>query len=117
MVTRDEEDQLPTGAWDMLRFDATSMTISYIDSALAIKSSPAFAHLQTILIEPLLIVAAAAFWFVALPFVAVSAVCVKIWDTVVGLGSGNAVRTNSLMLRRRAAPNAPDRVAARTVQI
>jgi hypothetical protein len=101
----------------MLRFEAASMTITYLDSALAIKSSPAFAHLQTILIEPLLIVAAVAFWFVALPFVAVSAVCVKIWDTVVGSGSGNAVRTNSLILRRSAPPNTPDRVAAQTAQI
>ena len=65
------------------------MTTTYFDSALAFRSSPAFAQLQMILIEPLLIVTAAALWFVALPLVGASVVCVRIWDTAVALASGN----------------------------
>ena len=52
------------------------------------------------LIEPLLIVAVAAFWLVALPFVPVSLGCVKIWDALVAMKSGSAVRLNPLFLRR-----------------
>ncbi len=38
-------------------------------------------HLKGVVIESLLVAAAAAFWLVILPLVAVSLVAVKIWDT------------------------------------
>jgi hypothetical protein len=69
------------------------MTATYFDSAVAFRSFPAFAHLQTILIEPLLIVFAATFWFVVIPFVGASVFCMQIWDTSVALASGNAAQT------------------------
>jgi hypothetical protein len=45
--------------------------------ALAVESP----RLKAFFIEPLLVLGVFAFWLVALPFVAVSLVAVKVWDT------------------------------------
>lgn len=74
------------------------MTTTFSDSALAPESG--LSVLKAIVIEPVLIVGAAFFWLVALPFVAISLMAVKIWDTVVGLVSGSADRFSPLILRR-----------------
>ncbi len=56
------------------------------------------------LVEPFLVVAVAIFWLVALPFVAVSLACVRIWDTLVALKSSKAASPNPLILRHRRPP-------------
>ena len=81
------------------------MTTTYFDSRLAFRFFPAFAQLQSTLIEPLLIVFAAVFWFVVLPFVGVSVACVQIWDTSVRVGFGKCrsnqfAHSSSLALRQ-----------------
>ncbi len=55
---------------------------------------------KTLLVEPLLTAGAALFWLAAIPFVALSLVALKVWETLVGLISGNAGRANPLILRR-----------------
>ena len=67
-------------------------------------SSYGFSLLLTVLVEPLLAMAAATFWLVALPFVAVSLACVKVWDTLMALKSSKAAFPNPLILRRRRSP-------------
>ena len=54
---------------------------------------------KVFLLEPLLAVAAAAFWLVALPFAAVSLMAVRVWDAFVALVTGHALRPNPLILR------------------
>jgi hypothetical protein len=84
------------------------MSTAYFDSNLGSASPSVFSQLQTVVIEPLLVVAVGAFWLVALPFVAVSLVGVKIWDALVALKSSNAARPNPLILRQSRPPkNAP----------
>jgi hypothetical protein len=75
------------------------MTTTFSDSALP-PHSFGFAEVRNALIEPVLVVGAALFWAVAIPFVALSLICVKIWDTLIALTSGAGVRPNPLILRR-----------------
>ena len=88
-------------------YKATTTTIhlmiaTFSDSPLAPQPLGfGFSDLKAILLEPLLMVGVSVFWILALPFVAVSLMCVKIWDTVVALKSGTA---NPLILRRGGAP-------------
>ncbi len=74
------------------------MITTYSDSALHTQSF-GLTELKTALVEPALIVGAAIFWIAALPFVALSLMAVKIWDTLKALGSGSSVRPNPLILR------------------
>jgi len=75
------------------------MITTFSDSALT-PHSFGFAEVKTALVEPVLVVGAALFWLAALPFVALSLMCVKIWDTLLALASGSGVRPNPLILRR-----------------
>ena len=72
------------------------MTTTFSDSA----HSFGFTELKAALVEPVLVVGSALFWVAALPFVALSLMCVKIWDTLMALKSGAGVRPNPLILRR-----------------
>jgi len=75
------------------------MTTTFSDSTLT-PNSFGFAEVKTALVEPALVVGAALFWVAALPCVALSLMCVKIWDTLMALKSGAGVRPNPLFLRR-----------------
>ena len=94
------------------------MTTTFSDSALP-PHSFSFAEVRTALVEPALVVGAALFWAVALPFVALSLMCVKIWDTLIALKSGSGVRPNPLILRRGLAKSGLTAVrgSARAAQI
>jgi hypothetical protein len=70
-------------------------------SGLTTRQATGFSQVKTILIEPFLIVAVAAFWLIALPFVAASLVCVKVGGAV---ESGSATQPNPLFLRQSPAP-------------
>ena len=74
------------------------------------QSSPSNAtkqpRLHMILVEPLLVVATAVFWLLALPLVAVSLGSVKIWDAFVALNSSEIATPNPLILRRGRQPEA-----------
>lgn len=84
------------------------MTTTFSDPAFAPQpSSFGFSELGTALLEPLLVVGASLFWLVALPFVALSLMCVKIWDTVAALRMGTAARANPLILRSGAPKTIP----------
>ena len=74
------------------------MTTTFSNSALETESG--LSTLKSAVIEPVLMAGAATFWVAALPVVAVSLMGVKIWDTVAGLVSGSADRSNPLILRR-----------------
>ena len=80
------------------------MSTTPFASELAPRHATGFSRVKTILMEPLLIVAVAAFWLIALPFVAVSLVCVKVGDALAATESGSAARPNPLFLRRSCAP-------------
>jgi hypothetical protein len=100
----------------------TTMTTIFPDSALAPQPSPVgFSELKAVLLEPLLVLGVSLFWIVALPFVAVSLMLVKIWDTVVALSTGTAAQANPLILRHGGAPKdiaaLSDRKSARTAEI
>ena len=82
------------------------MTTTFSDSALA-PHSFGLSELKAALLEPALIAAAAIFWVAALPFVALSLMFVKIWDTLKAIGSGATVRPNPLILRRGLAKSGP----------
>jgi hypothetical protein len=74
------------------------MTSSFVNPTLA--AEPTLTHFKTAILEPLLITGAALFWVLALPVVAVSLMAVKIWEVLVALSLGNAVRHNPLILRQ-----------------
>lgn len=76
------------------------MTTTVFHPSLTSESSFGLVELKNALIESLLTVGAALFWIVALPFVAFSLMCVRVWDTLVALKSGAAIRPNPLILRR-----------------
>ncbi|MGI8891764.1 MAG: hypothetical protein ACR2G0_13415 [Chthoniobacterales bacterium] len=76
------------------------MITTYHDSVLSSDSSFGLAEWKTALVQPFLMVGAACFWIAALPFVAFSLMCVKIWDTLAAVVSGAGVRPNPLILRR-----------------
>ncbi len=93
------------------------MITTYSDSALHTQSF-GLAELKTALVEPALIVGAAIFWVAALPFIALSLMAVKIWDTLKALGSGSSVRPNPLILRTWLAKSSLTvRNSARTARI
>ncbi len=75
------------------------MTSTYSHSALPTPSTGS-TQLKSILLEPLLIVGACAFWLVTLPFAAVSMLCLNLWDTAVSFSRRHA-HSNPLILRRR----------------
>jgi hypothetical protein len=94
-----------------------AMTTSFSDSTLN-PHSFGFAEVKTALVEPALVVGAALFWAAAIPFVALSLMCVKIWDTLTALKSGAGVRPNPLILRAGLAKSGPTvRNSPRTAQI
>lgn len=74
------------------------MITTYSDSAFTTQSFDS-SELKTVLLEPALMVGAAIFWVAVLPFVALSLMGIKIWDTLKALGSGSSVRPNPLILR------------------
>ncbi|HEY3661805.1 MAG TPA: hypothetical protein VGL24_01485 [Chthoniobacterales bacterium] len=95
----------------------TAMTTTYSNSALA-PQSIGLNEVKTALLEPALVVGAAIFWVAALPFVALSLMAVKIWDTLKALGSGSSVRPNPLILRSGLAKGSLTvRSSARTARI
>lgn len=73
-------------------------TISFVNPSLA--AEPTLAQFKAAVIEPLLVAGAALFWVLALPVVAMSLVAVKIWEVLVALSTGHAVRPNPLILRQ-----------------
>lgn len=77
------------------------MTTTYFPTELDPQTDSGFSQLKTVLVEPALIAGAAAFWFVTLPFVGTSLVCVKLWDAFVAEKLGQAAQSNPLILRRR----------------
>ena len=92
------------------------MTTTFSDSALTPQSF-GLAELKNALLEPVLVVGVAFFWVAALPLVALSLMCVKIWDALMALKSGAGVRPNPLILRRGLAKGGPVvRGSARTAQ-
>jgi hypothetical protein len=74
------------------------MRKTFSDSALTLQSL-GFSELKFAVVEPALVVSAVFFWVAALPFVALSVMCVKIWDTLMALKSTAGVRPNPLILR------------------
>jgi hypothetical protein len=119
-----EAHALPEGesaserAWNMLKSMVnTTMIATYSDSALAPHLSFGSAELKAVFIEPFLVVGAALFWIGALPFVAVSLMGLKVWETLVALTSGKAVRPNPLILRRSVASNISGRSSAETAKV
>jgi hypothetical protein len=68
-----------------------------------------FSELKIVLIEPALVVSAVFFWVAALPFMALSLRCVKIWDTLMALKSAAGVRPHPLILPHGLAKGAPSR--------
>ena len=74
------------------------MRKTFSDFALT-PQSLGFSNLKIALVEPALMVSAVFFWVAALPFVALSLRCVKIWDTLRALKSAAGVRPNPLILR------------------
>jgi hypothetical protein len=76
---------------------AAMMTTSFANPS--VYPEPTLTHLKAAFLEPVLVVAAALFWVLALPVVATWLVALKIWEVVVALSLGNAVRPNPLILR------------------
>ena len=74
------------------------MTTSFANPSFA--AEPSLIHFKTAVLEPLLVAAAALFWVLALPAVAVSLIAVKIWEVMVALATGHSVRPNPLILRQ-----------------
>ncbi len=97
------------------------MTTTFPDTALTPQPpSFGFSEFGTALLEPLLVVGAALFWLVALPFVALSLMLVKIWDTLVALKMGTLAQANPLILRSSAPKTVPvlsEGKSAKTAQI
>ncbi|CAN5414670.1 hypothetical protein BH20VER3_BH20VER3_03520 [soil metagenome] len=76
------------------------MTTTFTNPALTPETSFGLAEMKSLLIEPFLILGSACFWIIALPFVAFSLMCVKVWDTILALKPGQNARQNPLILRR-----------------
>jgi uncharacterized membrane protein YqjE len=75
------------------------MITTYSDSAFATNSLD-LNELKSTSLEFALMAGAGLFWIAALPFVALSLMAVKIWDTLKALMSGAPLRPNPLILRR-----------------
>lgn len=76
------------------------MTTTFANASLTPDDSSIGTDLKSILLEPFLMVGSVCFWLVALPFVAVSLVCVKVWDTLSAIVPGHNAQKNPLILRR-----------------
>ena len=76
------------------------MTTTFSDTVLA-PHSFGLSELKNTLLEPALLAGAALFWVAALPFVALSLIFVKVWDTLEAIGSRASVGQNPLILRQR----------------
>jgi hypothetical protein len=88
----------------------------FSDSALT-PHSLGFSALKIALVEPALVVSAVFFWVAALPFVALSVRCVKIWETLMALKAAAGTRPNPLILRHGLAKSAlTRRSSARSAQ-
>ena len=100
-------DSLRDRAYELLiirgrQFESSTtntMITTYLDSAFAVDSL-GLSELKNTVLEVALIGGAGLFWIAALPFVALSLMLVKIWDTVKAVASGAPVRPNPLILRR-----------------
>lgn len=90
------------------------MSTTGLDSVLESQPASGFARVKTILLEPLLIAAVAAFWMVALPFVAMSLVCMKVGDALTAMEAGSPARSNPLFLRGSRAPEGTLIVSSRS---
>ena len=88
-----------------------SMITTFSEAAFAGQSS-GFSSRAVSLLEPAMTVGTALFWCIALPFVAFSLMCVKVWDTIVGFFPGAAAGSNKLILRT--GPVKPRPVARRS---
>jgi hypothetical protein len=91
------------------------MRKTFSDCALT-PQSLGFSELKIALVEPALVMSAVFFWVAALPFVALSLRCVKIWDKLTALKSAAGIRPNPLILRDGLAkselvPRSSDRTA------
>lgn len=95
------------------------MITTYFHPTLDSHPASGLSQVKAALIEPILIVGVAAFWLVALPFVAASLACVRVWDTLVAIKSGRSAHPNPLILRRghviQTAPALSGQSPARTV--
>jgi hypothetical protein len=79
--------------------------------------TPGVFEFRIALIEPALVVSALFFWIAALPFVAVSLRCVRIWDALIAWQAASSNRSNPLILRDRPAESSPTATAStRTAQ-
>ncbi len=76
------------------------MTSTFANPTLTPDDSSTGTDLKSILLEPFLMAGSACFWLVALPFVAVSLMCVKVWDTISAIIPGHSAQKNPLILRR-----------------
>lgn len=74
------------------------MITTFSETAFAAQSS-GFSTRAVSLLEPAMTIGTALFWCLALPFVAFSLMCVKVWDTIVGFFPGAGVGSNKLILR------------------
>lgn len=70
-------------------------------SALTSDAWAGFSNPKAALLEPLMIAGAALFWACILPTAALLLMVLKVWQTCVALVSGEMVRPNPLILRRR----------------
>jgi len=91
------------------------MTTSFANSS--VYPEPTHTHLKTALLEPVLVAGAALFWVLALPVVATWLIALKIWEVVVALSLGNAVRPNPLILRYGPLKSRPARQIAPVAQV
>ena len=76
------------------------MTTTYFPSELNPQTGSVFSQMKAVLMEPVMIAGVAAFWLLALPFVAMSLACVRVWETFVAMKSSQAAQPNPLILRR-----------------
>jgi len=73
-------------------------TTSFVNPSLA--AEPTLTQFKVAVFEPLLVAGAALFWVLALPVVAMTLLAVRIWEVLVALSTGHAVRPNPLILRQ-----------------
>lgn len=111
--TKDDEAPILLRACKLLKV-MMSMSTTGLDSVLESQPASGFARVKTILLEPLLIAAVAAFWMVALPFVAMSLVCMKVGDALTAMEAGSPARSNPLFLRGSRAPEGTLIVSSRS---
>ena len=91
------------------------MTASLVTPGLA--PEPSLPQFKAAFLEPVLIAGAALFWVLALPVVAVSLMAVKIWEVLVALFMGQAVRPNPLILRHGPMRSITARQIQKTAQV